>query len=79
MSAGIAGVAKMIERLDLAAKRTRVSASSSSYDGETSNSLYKGKGVVLSNHETTRESAHDMSSHLPHGQQEVSVLQVCEI
>lgn len=77
MSAGIAGVAKMIERLDLASKRTRVSAPSSSYDGGTSDSLHKGKSI-LSNHETTRETAHDANSHIPFSRQEASILQVCK-
>lgn len=47
MSAGIAGVAKMIERLDLASKRPGAGASvpSSVCQGGTSSVIYKGKGV----------------------------------
>lgn len=45
MSAGIAGVAKMIERLDLASKRTGTSAPSSVNAGGPSSVLFKGKGV----------------------------------
>ncbi|KAL5852646.1 hypothetical protein ACOSQ3_007764 [Xanthoceras sorbifolium] len=45
MSAGIAGVAKMIERLDLASKRAGASVPSSGCTGGTSSVLFKGKGV----------------------------------
>ncbi|XP_044500434.1 E3 ubiquitin-protein ligase RHF1A-like [Mangifera indica] len=45
MSAGIAGVAKMIERLDLASKRTGNSVPTSGCTVGTSSVLFKGKGV----------------------------------
>ncbi|KAH9682868.1 E3 ubiquitin-protein ligase RHF1A [Citrus sinensis] len=45
MSAGIAGVAKMIERLDLASKRSGTPAPSSANAGGPSSALFKGKGV----------------------------------
>ncbi|KAJ6324001.1 hypothetical protein OIU76_011327 [Salix suchowensis] len=45
MSAGIAGVARMIERLDLTSKRTGPSMSDSGLAGGTSNFSWKGKGV----------------------------------
>ncbi|KAK2646940.1 hypothetical protein Ddye_022135 [Dipteronia dyeriana] len=45
MSAGIAGVAKMIERLDLASKRSGASVPGSGCSGGTSGILFKGKGV----------------------------------
>ena len=45
MSAGIAGVAKMIERLDIATKRPGASIPASCGTGSTSNFLFKGKGV----------------------------------
>ncbi|EOY05580.1 RING-H2 group F1A, putative isoform 2 [Theobroma cacao] len=45
MSAGIAGVAKMIERLDIATKRPGASIPVSGGTGGTSNILFKGKGV----------------------------------
>ncbi|KAJ6356402.1 hypothetical protein OIU78_004497 [Salix suchowensis] len=45
MSAGIAGVARMIERLDLTSKRTGPSMSDSGLTGGTSNFSWKGKGV----------------------------------
>ncbi|KAI5573458.1 hypothetical protein BDE02_10G080900 [Populus trichocarpa] len=45
MSAGIAGVARMIERLDLTTKRTGPSMSDSGFTGGTSNFSWKGKGV----------------------------------
>jgi E3 ubiquitin-protein ligase RHF len=45
MSAGIAGVARMIERLDLTTKRTGPSMSDSGFTGATSNFSWKGKGV----------------------------------
>ncbi|CAK7326988.1 unnamed protein product [Dovyalis caffra] len=45
MSAGIAGVARMIERLDLTPKRTGPSMSDSGFSGGNSNFSWKGKGV----------------------------------
>ncbi|KAG6766089.1 hypothetical protein POTOM_030155 [Populus tomentosa] len=45
MSAGIAGVARMIERLDLTSKRTGPSMSDSGFTRGTSNFCWKGKGV----------------------------------
>ncbi|XP_021290542.1 E3 ubiquitin-protein ligase RHF1A [Herrania umbratica] len=45
MSAGIAGVAKMIERLDIATKRPGASIPVSGGTGGTPNILFKGKGV----------------------------------
>ncbi|TXG71983.1 hypothetical protein EZV62_000562 [Acer yangbiense] len=45
MSAGIAGVAKMIERLDLASKRSGASVPGSGCTGGTSSIFFKGKGV----------------------------------
>ncbi|XP_044484084.1 E3 ubiquitin-protein ligase RHF1A-like [Mangifera indica] len=45
MSAGIAGVAKMIERLDLASKRTGTSVPTPGCTVGTSSDIFKGKGV----------------------------------
>ncbi|XP_022723041.1 E3 ubiquitin-protein ligase RHF1A-like isoform X2 [Durio zibethinus] len=45
MSAGIAGVGKMIERLDIAIKRPGAFRSASGGTGGTANFLFKGKGV----------------------------------
>ncbi|KAI5580141.1 hypothetical protein BDE02_08G135700 [Populus trichocarpa] len=45
MSAGIAGVARMIERLDLTSKRAGPSMSDSDFTRGTSNFSWKGKGV----------------------------------
>ncbi|KAJ0093012.1 hypothetical protein Patl1_25431 [Pistacia atlantica] len=45
MSAGIAGVAKMIERLDLASKRTGTSVPTAGCTVGTSSVVFKGKGV----------------------------------
>ncbi|XVF63190.1 hypothetical protein PTKIN_Ptkin09bG0068200 [Pterospermum kingtungense] len=45
MSAGIAGVAKMIERLDIATKRTGACVPASGGTDGTSNFLFKGKDV----------------------------------
>ncbi|XP_011026011.1 PREDICTED: E3 ubiquitin-protein ligase RHF1A-like isoform X2 [Populus euphratica] len=45
MSAGIAGVARMIERMDLTSKRMGPSMSDSGFTGGTSNFSWKGKGV----------------------------------
>uniref|UniRef100_A0A5B7A7Q5 RING-type E3 ubiquitin transferase n=1 Tax=Davidia involucrata TaxID=16924 RepID=A0A5B7A7Q5_DAVIN len=69
MSTGIAGVARMIERLDLTSKRTGVSVPLSS-SGGTSNLSSKGKGVqesviTQSLNENTGETAHDTSSVAP--------------
>ncbi|KAI9195009.1 hypothetical protein LWI28_010786 [Acer negundo] len=49
MSAGIAGVAKMIERLDLASKRSGASVPGSGCTGGTSSIFFKGKGVQETN------------------------------
>lgn len=46
VSAGIAGVARMIDRLDLSSKRNAASVSFFSCSGGTSNSM-KGKNVVM--------------------------------
>lgn len=83
MSAGIAGVARMIERLDLAPKRAEV---------QTSNLSHKGKGVqenviALSIHGKSGEATEDTSSQplpyvsntVPSRQVEFSLLQVCEV
>lgn len=83
MSAGIAGVARMIERLDLAPKRAEV---------QTSNLFHKGKGVqenviALSIHGKSGEATEDTSSQplpyvsntVPSRQVEFSLLQVCEV
>ncbi|KAF9677566.1 hypothetical protein SADUNF_Sadunf08G0121100 [Salix dunnii] len=45
MSAGIAGVARMIERLDLTSKRTGPAMSDSDFTGGITNFSWKGKGV----------------------------------
>ncbi|GMP56512.1 hypothetical protein CsSME_00020965 [Camellia sinensis var. sinensis] len=65
MNAGIAGVAQMIERLDLPSKRTGISVPLSSCS--TSNFSYKGKDtqesvITQSPNENAGESVHDMSS-----------------
>ncbi|XP_028114488.1 E3 ubiquitin-protein ligase RHF1A-like isoform X1 [Camellia sinensis] len=65
MNAGIAGVARMIERLDLPSKRTGISIPLSSCS--TSNFSYKGKDtqesvITQSPNENAGESVHDMSS-----------------
>ncbi|XP_057489137.1 E3 ubiquitin-protein ligase RHF1A-like [Actinidia eriantha] len=67
MNAGIAGVAKMIERLDLTNKRTGVSVPISSTSEGTSNFSYKGKSmqesvILQSPNANTGETANDMSS-----------------
>lgn len=46
MNAGIAGVARMIERFDLTSKRAGISPSDSDHDGVASNLSTKGKGVL---------------------------------
>uniref|UniRef100_A0A5B7A4M0 RING-type E3 ubiquitin transferase n=1 Tax=Davidia involucrata TaxID=16924 RepID=A0A5B7A4M0_DAVIN len=86
MSAGIAGVARMIERLDLNSKLSGASVPLSS-SGGTSNFSYKGKGVqesviTHSLNGNTGETAHDMSSAAPPyayntipGPLEVSIMQ----
>ena len=45
MSVGIAGVAKMIESLDIAKKRPGASIPASGGSGSTSNFLFKGRGM----------------------------------
>ncbi|KAF5950920.1 hypothetical protein HYC85_012913 [Camellia sinensis] len=65
MNAGIAGVARMIERLDLPSKQTGISVPLSSCS--TSNFSYKGKDtqesvITQSPNENAGESVHDMSS-----------------
>ncbi|GFY85068.1 RING-H2 group F1A [Actinidia rufa] len=89
MNAGIAGVAKMIERLDLTNKRTGVSVPISSTSEGTSNFSYKGKSmqesvILQSPNANTVETANDMSSDaspyvqgpIP-GRVEASIAQVC--
>ena len=76
MSAGIAGVARMIERLDFASKRTEATAPSSKNDGGITNLTSKGKGVDQSHHETTRETTDDVNSDPIEVRPAVS-LQVC--
>lgn len=46
MSAGIAGVARMIERIDLTSKKAGAPVPVSSCDGGSSNLSIKGKGVL---------------------------------
>ncbi|KAL3505878.1 hypothetical protein ACH5RR_031260 [Cinchona calisaya] len=69
MSAGIAGVARMIERLDLSSKRTGVSVSSGS-SVETPDPQHEGKCVeesVMAQYPkaVSREITHNMSSDVP--------------
>ncbi|KAJ6351192.1 hypothetical protein OIU78_007177 [Salix suchowensis] len=66
MSAGIAGVARMIERLDLTSKRTGPSMSDSDFTGGITNFSWKGKGVeqnIIAQALTKKseEIAHDTS------------------
>ncbi|KAJ6430012.1 hypothetical protein OIU84_021429 [Salix udensis] len=66
MSAGIAGVARMIERLDLTSKRTGPSMSDSDFTGGITNFSWKGKGVqqnIIAQALTKKseETAHDTS------------------
>ncbi|KAA8527565.1 hypothetical protein F0562_034720 [Nyssa sinensis] len=87
MSASIAGVARVIERLDLNSKLSRAPVPLSS-SGGTPNFSYKGKGVQESVMNQSfngngGETAHDMSSATPPyvyntipGQLEVSIAQV---
>lgn len=80
MSAGIAGVAKMIERLDLASKRTGTSIPASGNTVGTSSVLFKGKSVQESAiNKKSMELACDLISDAPShvsstnsGQMEVS-------
>ncbi|GAY42589.1 hypothetical protein CUMW_068080 [Citrus unshiu] len=66
MSAGIAGVAKMIERLDLASKRSGTPAPSSANAGGPSSALFKGKGVQESAvNRRSAEVAPDLMSAAP--------------
>lgn len=76
MSAGIAGVARMIERLDFASKRMGASVPSSINDGGITNSTCKGKGVDQSHRETTGETMDGISSDPIEVRPEVS-FQVC--
>lgn len=62
MSAGIAGVARMIERLDFASKRTEVSVPSLINNGGGTNLTCKGKGVDQSHREPNGETMGDISS-----------------
>ena len=67
MNAGIAGVARIIERLDLANKKTGASVPLSSSSDGTSNFSYKGKSmqesvITQSPNANTEETANDMSS-----------------
>ncbi|KAJ6321778.1 hypothetical protein OIU77_011788 [Salix suchowensis] len=66
MSAGIAGVARMIERLDLTSKRTGPSMPNSDFTGGITNFSWKGKGVeqnIIAQALTKKseEIAHDTS------------------
>lgn len=70
MSAGIAGVARMIERFDLSSKRTGVSVPLSSASVETPNFPHEGKSVeesVTTQYPVgvSREITHDVSSDVP--------------
>ncbi|XWS54023.1 hypothetical protein CRYUN_Cryun10bG0052400 [Craigia yunnanensis] len=70
MSAGIAGVAKMIERLDIATKRPGASIPASGGNGGTSNFLFKGKAVqgnVIAQNLNNNcvELAHGLNSEAP--------------
>lgn len=90
MNASIAGVARMIERLDLNSKHTGVSVPLSSSPGGTSNLSYKGKDTQES--ESTEspdkivgENVHGRSSvasfcvkNIIPGQSEASLVQVCQ-
>ncbi|KAK9287871.1 hypothetical protein L1049_016313 [Liquidambar formosana] len=67
MNAGIAGVARILERLDLAPKRSGASVSDSNCTVGTSNFSYKGKDVqdnVISQplNDDKGETAHNLSS-----------------
>ncbi|KAL3507965.1 hypothetical protein ACH5RR_033347 [Cinchona calisaya] len=65
MSAGIAGVARMIERLDLSSKRSGVSVPLSSDPVETPNLSQEGKTIeesVTTQHPVSRDITHDTSS-----------------
>ena len=66
MSAGIAGVTKMIERLDIATKRHGASIPVSGGNGGTSNFLFKGKAVrenvIAQNLNNGVELAHGLNS-----------------
>ncbi|KAI8561346.1 hypothetical protein RHMOL_Rhmol04G0331800 [Rhododendron molle] len=89
MNAGITGVARMFERLDVTAKRTGVSVPLSNSPGRTSNFSDKGKdmqesGITQSPNVSTGETANNRSSATPPyahsdsatpGQLEVSVAQ----
>lgn len=90
MSAGIAGVARMIERLDLTSKRTGASITDSSFTGGTSNFSLKGKGVQENiiaqtldkkSEEIACNMSLDTSSHVSDtvpGRLEVPYVQVCK-
>ncbi|KAK1380104.1 E3 ubiquitin-protein ligase RHF1A [Heracleum sosnowskyi] len=62
MSAGIAGVARMIERLDFASRKMGAPVPSSINDGGTTNLTCKGKGVDQSHRDTTGETMDDIGS-----------------
>ncbi|XWS13591.1 hypothetical protein CRYUN_Cryun36dG0050800 [Craigia yunnanensis] len=64
MSAGIAGVAKMIERLDIATKSPGASIPASGGTGGTSNFLFKGKGVQEN---VNAQNLNNNSGELSHG------------
>lgn len=73
MSAGIAGVARMIERLDITSKRTGASSPVSDLRPGASDHFSKGKGmqeniIAQSFDEKSKEIAHaasmDVSSHV---------------
>ncbi|KAG5560104.1 hypothetical protein RHGRI_003407 [Rhododendron griersonianum] len=89
MNASIAGVARMIERLDLNSKHTGVSVPLSSSPGGTSNLSYKGKDtqeceITESPNEIVGENVCGMSSvasscvkSIIPGQSEASLVQLC--
>ncbi|GAV84598.1 zf-RING_2 domain-containing protein [Cephalotus follicularis] len=70
MNTGIAGVARMIDRLDISSKRTVASVPVSACTRGTSNFAFKGKGVeenfiVHTLNKTDGEFAHNLSSDAP--------------
>lgn len=91
MNAGITGVARMFERLDVTTKRTGVPVPLSNSPGWTSNFSDKGKdmqesGITQSPNVISGETTDNRSSATPPhahsdgatpGQLEVSVAQVC--
>lgn len=70
MNAGIAGVAKVLERLDLTSKHSGSSVSDASCTVRTSNITLKGKSVpdnvfAQSQNANEGEVSHDISSGVP--------------